>query len=51
LQLGHNYVGTEHILLGLLREGQGVAAQVLQRSGADPAEIRKRVLSMLDTTA
>src|SRR6266508_2215548 len=35
LQLGHNYIGTEHILLGLLREGEGVAAQVLQKLGAD----------------
>ena len=35
LQLGHNYIGTEHILLGLIREGEGVAAQVLQKLGAD----------------
>jgi ATP-dependent Clp protease ATP-binding subunit ClpA len=37
---GHNYIGTEHILLGLLREGEGVAARVLETLGADPAKIR-----------
>ena len=35
LQLGHNYIGTEHILLGLIREGEGVAAQVLKKLGAE----------------
>ena len=40
LQLGHNYIGTEHILLGLIREGEGVAAQVLQRLGADLDRVR-----------
>ncbi|KIY94281.1 ATP-dependent Clp protease ATP-binding subunit ClpC [Monoraphidium neglectum] len=39
-QLGHNYIGTEHILLGLLREGEGVAARVLETLGADPSKIR-----------
>ena len=38
LQLGHNYIGTEHILLGLIREGDGVAAQVLVKLGADPSQ-------------
>ena len=39
LQLGHNYIGTEHILLGLIREGEGVAAQVLIKLGGDPSKI------------
>ncbi len=47
LQLGHNYIGTEHILLGLVREGQGVAAQVLGESGADPARVRREVIDRL----
>src|SRR5205085_823256 len=47
LQLGHNYIGTEHILLGLLREGEGVAAQVLVRLGADLARIREMVTQLL----
>jgi prophage maintenance system killer protein len=47
LQLGHNYIGTEHLLLGLLREGEGVAAQVLARFGADHARVRERVLGLL----
>ncbi len=47
LQLGHNYIGTEHILLGLNREGEGVASQVLQMLGADPSSIREQVLRML----
>jgi prophage maintenance system killer protein len=47
LQLGHNYIGTEHILLGLLREGQGVAAQVLVKLGADHARLREQVLRLL----
>ena len=42
LQLGHNYIGTEHILLGLIREGDGVAAQVLVRLGADLSRVRHR---------
>ena len=43
LGAGHNYIGTEHILLGLLREGEGVAARVLETLGADPAKIRTQV--------
>ncbi len=44
---GHNYIGTEHILLGLLREGEGVAARVLETLGADPAKIRTQVIRMV----
>jgi ATP-dependent Clp protease ATP-binding subunit ClpA len=44
LQLGHNYIGTEHILLGLIREGEGVAAQVLVRLGADLNRVRRQVI-------
>jgi ATP-dependent Clp protease ATP-binding subunit ClpC len=47
LQLGHNYIGTEHILLGLLREGDGVAAQVLVRLGADLNRVRQQVVQEL----
>jgi ATP-dependent Clp protease ATP-binding subunit ClpC len=47
LQLGHDYVGTEHLLLGLLREGEGVAAQVLAGFGADHARVREQVLGLL----
>jgi prophage maintenance system killer protein len=47
LALGHHYIGTEHLLLGLLREGQGLAAQVLVRLGADHARVRERVLAVL----
>lgn len=43
MHAGHNYIGTEHILLGLLREGEGVAARVLETLGADPAKIRTQV--------
>jgi prophage maintenance system killer protein len=50
LQLGHNYVGTEHILLGLSREGEGVAAQVLAKLGASHARLRKQVLRLLEGT-
>eukprot|EP00955_Chlamydomonas_euryale_P037927 350933-Chlamydomonas_euryale.AAC.5 len=46
---GHNYIGTEHILLGLLREGEGVAARVLETLGADPAKIRTQVTSCVRT--
>src|SRR5438876_8758362 len=46
LQLGHNYIGTEHILLGLIREGEGVAAQVLQKLGADPNRGRQQGLQL-----
>ena len=47
LALGHHYIGTEHLLLGLLREGHGVAAQVLTRLGANHALVQDRVLSVL----
>src|SRR3954454_23465144 len=47
LQLGHNYIGTEHILLGLIREGQGVAAQVLVKLGAELNRVRQQVLQLL----
>ena len=47
LQLGHNYIGTEHILLGLIREGEGVAAQVLVRLGADLNRVRQQVIQLL----
>ena len=43
LQLGHNYIGTEHILLGLIREGEGVAAQVLVKLGAELTRVRQQV--------
>lgn len=46
-QLGHNYVGTEHILLGLIREGEGIAAQVLKNIGADLEKVRSQVLQLL----
>ena len=48
LQLGHNYIGTEHILLGLIREGEGVAAQVLQKLGADLNRVRQAVVQLLE---
>jgi ATP-dependent Clp protease ATP-binding subunit ClpC len=47
LQLGHNYIGTEHILLGLIREGDGVAAQVLVKLGADLNRVRQQVIQLL----
>ena len=47
LQLGHNYIGTEHVLLGMLREGEGVAAQVLVKLGADLAKVRQTVIQLL----
>jgi hypothetical protein len=49
LQLNHNYIGTEHILLGLIREGEGVAAQVLGRLGADLAGAREAVIRILSS--
>jgi ATP-dependent Clp protease ATP-binding subunit ClpA len=49
LQLGHDYIGTEHILLGLIREGEGVAAQVLVRLGADLNRVRQQVKQILHT--
>jgi ATP-dependent Clp protease ATP-binding subunit ClpC len=51
LQLGHNYIGTEHILLGLIREGEGVAAQVLQKLGADLDRVRQTVVQLLSRYA
>ncbi|HET9091407.1 MAG TPA: Clp protease N-terminal domain-containing protein, partial [Acidimicrobiales bacterium] len=47
LQLGHNYIGTEHMLLGLVREGEGVAAQVLMSLGADLSRVRQQVIQLL----
>ena len=47
LQLGHNYIGTEHILLGLIREGEGVAAQVLVKLGAELARVRQTVIQLI----
>jgi ATP-dependent Clp protease ATP-binding subunit ClpA len=47
MQLGHNYIGTEHILLGLIREGEGVACQVLVKLGASPPKVRARVLQLV----
>jgi ATP-dependent Clp protease ATP-binding subunit ClpC len=46
-QLGHNYIGTEHILLGLIREGEGIAAQVLVRLGADLNRVRQQVIRLV----
>jgi len=46
-QLGHNYIGTEHLLLGLVREGEGLAAQVLISLGAEPARVRQRVIEVM----
>jgi ATP-dependent Clp protease ATP-binding subunit ClpC len=51
LQLGHNYIGTEHILLGIIREGEGVGAQVLQRLGADLNRVRQQVIEILSDYA
>ncbi len=50
-QLGHNYIGTEHLLLGLIREGEGVAARVLENLGVDLTKIRTQVIRMLGETA
>ena len=47
LQLGYNYIGTEHILLGLIRDGEGVAAQVLVKLGADLSRVRQQVIQLL----
>jgi ATP-dependent Clp protease ATP-binding subunit ClpA len=47
LQLGHNYIGTEHILLGLIREGDGVATQILVRLGADLNRVRHQVIELI----
>jgi ATP-dependent Clp protease ATP-binding subunit ClpC len=51
LQLGHNYIGTEHILLGLVREGEGVAAQVLFDQGVELAAVRQEVVRQLALVA
>jgi hypothetical protein len=51
LQLGHNYIGTEHLLLGLIREGEGVAAQVLAQLGLDLARVRQEVIQLLSGSA
>jgi ATP-dependent Clp protease ATP-binding subunit ClpC len=50
-QLGHNYIGTEHILLGLIREGEGVAAQVLVKLGAGLDRVRQQVIHVLSGSA
>jgi ATP-dependent Clp protease ATP-binding subunit ClpC len=47
LQLGHNYIGPEHMLLGLVREGDGVAAQILVKLGADPNRVRQQVIELV----
>ena len=49
LQLGHNYIGTEHILLGLIREGEGVAAQVLKKLGAELSQVRQTVMKLISS--
>lgn len=49
-QLGHNYIGTEHLLLGLIREGEGVAARVLENLGVDLTKVRTQVIRMLGET-
>jgi len=51
LQLNHHYLGTEHLLLGLIREGEGVAAQVLMQLGADLSRVRQRVIELLSGAA
>jgi ATP-dependent Clp protease ATP-binding subunit ClpA len=51
LQLGHSYIGTEHILLGLVREGEGVAAQVLVKLGAHLDRVRRQVIELLEDYA
>jgi ATP-dependent Clp protease ATP-binding subunit ClpA len=50
-QLGHDYIGTEHLLLGLVREGEGVAAQVLVELGADLSRVRQQVIGVLSAAA
>ncbi len=49
-QLGHNYIGTEHLLLGLIREGEGVAARVLENLGVDLAKVRQHIIRLLGET-
>ena len=50
LQLGHSYIGTEHMLLGLVREGEGVAATVLVSLGADLGRVRQQVIQLMSGT-
>jgi ATP-dependent Clp protease ATP-binding subunit ClpA len=50
-QLGHNYIGTEHILLGLIREGEGVAAHVLVKLGGELSRVRQQVIQVLSGSA
>merc|ERR1711912_105057 len=50
-QLGHNYIGTEHLLLGLIREGEGVAARVLENLGVNLSKVRTQVIRQLGETA
>ena len=49
MKLGHNYIGTEHILLGLIKKGEGVAAQVLKKLGADLPKVRDSVIELVDS--
>jgi ATP-dependent Clp protease ATP-binding subunit ClpA len=51
LELGHNYIGTEHLLLGLVREGEGVGAQILQKLGADLHRVRQAVIQLLSDSS
>src|SRR5690348_13862649 len=48
--LGHNYIGTEHLLLGLIREGEGVASQVFMNMGLDLEKVREEVIKLLGST-
>ena len=48
-RLNHNYIGTEHILLGLIREGEGVAAQVLKKLGAELSQVRQTVIKLISS--
>ena len=50
LNLFHNYIGTEHILLGLIREGEGVAAQVLKKLGAELSQVRQTVIKLISSS-
>jgi ATP-dependent Clp protease ATP-binding subunit ClpC len=51
LQLGHSYIGTEHLLLGLIREGEGVGARVIERLGVDLGQLRQEVIALMSGTA
>jgi len=48
LRLNHNHIGTEHILLGLLREGEGAGVQIIAAAGVQPDQLRDSVLALLD---